>query len=90
MFSIRRVVGTSMLPGLEPGNIVVVRHRVRAIHVGDIVVFSEGGLEKIKRVHKLDAERVYVLGDNLAYSIDSRSFGWIDRRHILGRVVWRR
>jgi len=91
---VRRVAGSSMLPVLKPGQIVValsVRRR-RLPQAGEVVIVSHDGLEKIKRLKQLDkaANRLYVIGDNPVSSTDSRSFGWLPLTSLRARVVWPR
>lgn len=86
---IRRIVGGSMLPHLRPGRIVLGWSKAR-LDIGDIVILSHDGLEKIKRIAHIDGEKLYVRGDNAAESTDSRHFGWVDRTQILAKVVWPR
>jgi signal peptidase I len=38
--------------------------------------------------YRLDDDAYFVMGDNRAQSVDSRAFGEIDRRLILGKVVY--
>jgi signal peptidase I len=59
--------------------------------VGDIVVFRRGGKVFIKRVVKIDpssdGDRYFVKGDNEKDSLDSRVFGWIERKDIIGKLI---
>ncbi|WP_143711925.1 S26 family signal peptidase [Acidimicrobium ferrooxidans] len=87
----RRVVvdGLSMRPALEPGDrLVVGPGRAR---VGRIVVVDLGGGRPlaVKRVAARVRGAVWVVGDDLAHSTDSRSLGWIARGRIHGVVWWR-
>lgn len=86
---LRRVSGKSMLPSLKPGQFVLVSSSVKNVKPGNIVVFNHGGLEKIKRVEKVQKSSVIVLGDNQAHSTDSRDFGSIPNKNILGKVVFK-
>lgn len=87
---VRRVVGSSMAPTLLPGAIVVAFTRPRRLKAGDVVIVRHGGTEKIKRLHAVDAHRVFITGDNQAASTDSRHFGWLARTDVLARVCWPR
>src|SRR5687767_14622256 len=84
---IRRVIGDSMRPVLQPGSIVVAVGLRRPIRSGDVVIVCHGGLEKVKRVLEVHDQHVYLTGDNAAASTDSRTFGWLHVSAIAGRVV---
>lgn len=81
---LRRVVGDSMYPALRAGEIIAA-FKVRSVKPGDIIIFNHG-LEMIKRVKSITDEGVYVLGDNSDHSTDSRMFGLVKNKDILGRV----
>jgi nickel-type superoxide dismutase maturation protease len=85
----RRVVGPSMSPKLRPGKIVLAsplfRRRLRP---GQVVIFEHQGKEKIKRIERLDHGRLFLIGDNLSASTDSRHFGWLTSREVIAKVIW--
>jgi len=89
LFMIRRIVGGSMSPYLTPGKIVF-GWRPKRLKIGDVVILFHDGLEKIKRIDRIDGESLYVLGDNPEASTDSRQFGLVDRNQVLARIVWPR
>src|SRR4051812_31648916 len=84
------VDGDSMRPAIEPGDrLLVLRLRPR---VGDVVALRDPRERTrviVKRVAAIDATGVDVRGDNAAASTDSRAFGRIDARDVLGRAVYR-
>ncbi len=86
LFLLRRVTGTSMLPALKPGTIVIAV-RPRHIRVGDIIIVVHDGLEKIKRITAIQDRHVFVQGDNAAASTDSRQFGWLPIEAVIANVV---
>lgn len=86
---VRRVVGDSMLPTFFAGQVVAIK-QTQQLQVGDVVMIKHGGLEKIKRIARMDTARVYLLGDNPNASTDSRTFGWLGRESVVGKVVWPR
>lgn len=90
MFIIRRVHGSSMMPGLQPGKIVTAVLRFGSLKKGDVIVVRHAGVEKIKRLVDLDVDKIYLEGDNKAQSTDSRHFGWLDKASIRGKVIWPR
>ncbi len=84
-----RVIGHSMEPTLKQNQIVVVSsipYLFRKPKVGDIVVFKRQKYI-IKRITAIRKEQVFVIGDNKKDSRDSRSFGWINKNSILGKVI---
>ncbi|MEO0947503.1 MAG: nickel-type superoxide dismutase maturation protease [Cyanobacteria bacterium J06641_5] len=90
------VENVSMLPTLEPGEEVLVdlgAYRQSLPRVGDIVVATpqvRPGLRAIKRVGEvLPDGQIFLLGDNPAESTDSRVFGAVAPKEILGRVTCR-
>lgn len=87
MIFFRRVAGESMKPNLQPGQIIVGSSR-GAWHVGDIVVARYQGREIIKRVTKSSRDQVWLAGDNPDRSTDSRHFGAVNKRDILGGMKY--
>jgi len=92
------VDGESMLPTLLPGDrLVVVRlPRCWPLRAGWIVAAHDPrrgahGPVMVKRVAPAPAPRgtVRLEGDNAAASTDSRAFGPLDRRLVVGRAVYR-
>lgn len=86
---LRRVVGRSMTPKLEPGQLIVATGWYRHLHPGQVVIIEHEGKQKIKRIEQIDEEeRVFVIGDNLQASTDSRHFGWLDEKEVIGKVLF--
>ena len=96
------VQGTSMEPTLREGQILVLQKSAYWIddpQNGDIVVVQHGTEKYIKRIVACPGEvppgedeilqegRYYIMGDNRAVSVDSRSFGAISKDLILGRII---
>ena len=91
-----RVTGTSMAPLLQPGDEVLVDPRAykrAAPRVGDIVVSQHPYRVDVRLVKRITAilkdGRCLLEGDNPSDSTDSRSFGAVAPRQILGRVISR-
>ncbi len=89
----RRVVvaGSSMEPTLRAGDRLLA---VRALPVASATWWRCAAPDDerrvlVKRVEVLVPEGAVVLGDNRAASTDSRSFGPVPARSVLGRVVRR-
>ena len=80
-----------MSPAFRDGDMVLAgsfSYFLKNPKVGDLVVLKK---EKyiIKRIKKIDGDRFFVEGDNKKESIDSRSFGWISRKDIVGKVIYK-
>ncbi|SRR5581483_8858470 len=87
------VVGESMAPGLLDGDRLLVS-ALGPIRAGDVVALRDPRQPSrvlVKRVAAVDAGRraLTVLGDNPDASTDSRSFGPVPLRAVLGRCVLR-
>lgn len=87
---VRRVHGDSMLPAFRPGRIVVGTGYYSVLKLGDAVIVRHGGLEKIKRVHLISKDHLFLTGDNEEHSTDSRSFGWLHVSAVRAKVLWPR
>ena len=93
MLRLIKVTGDSLYPEYQNGDFVITSKipvLFGTLKAGDVVVFSRQpyGL-LIKRIDHIDdrGSRYYVLGTHL-HSTDSRVFGSIDRRDILGKVIY--
>lgn len=86
MLLVRRVEGLSMTPRYTHGKIVFAS-KLKQPKVGDVVIAKHHRVEIMKRVSQLEEDKVYLLGDNPEESTDSRHFGWLPIKSILGVVV---
>ena len=86
---IYRIEGDSMHPTLEEGDLVLINPHAE-LEIGDIVVARhpfKRSVNIIKRVAEiLSGERYILLSDNLEDSADSRQFGAIAAKDILGKA----
>jgi nickel-type superoxide dismutase maturation protease len=85
------VAGESMAPALQPGDRLLVTPLL-PIRGGDVVALRDPrdrGRVLVKRVAAIGGDGVVVLGDNRAASTDSRDFGPVPARALLGRCFWR-
>jgi nickel-type superoxide dismutase maturation protease len=87
---IRRVSGNSMEPTLKRGSLVWALKWFNTLKVGNVVIFEHQGREKIKRLNKINENKLYLLSDNKDGSTDSRDFGYIDIDKVKAKVIWPR
>lgn len=76
-----------MAPKLRPGQLIVATSLFRKLHPGQVVIVERDNKQLIKRIERIEADKLFVIGDNLAASIDSRQFGWLDRQAVIARVL---
>lgn len=88
-----RVTGESMLPLLRPGDEITFdpfAYRRNSPQIGDIVVAIHPYRDKltiIKRITAIASGEYFLTGDNLKASTDSRHWGYIEAKNILGKVT---
>ncbi len=59
-----------------------------SIHVGEKTFpLSEGQFQRIKFNNVVPDDTVFAIGDNPLHSVDSRDYGFVPIKNILGRVV---
>jgi nickel-type superoxide dismutase maturation protease len=83
-----RVEGNSMLPTLQDGDEVLVKPS-QSYRIGDVIVAKHPFRKTpmIKRVTEISTGgKLFLRGDNPAESSDSRTFGGIAEKDILGKV----
>lgn len=93
-------VGPSMEPTIHTGQLLLVRKYYKEPQVGDVVmILRPDGEQWIKRItaiagetvdgQQIPADHVFVTGDNLDNSYDSRDVGPIPLSQCWGRVLLR-
>jgi nickel-type superoxide dismutase maturation protease len=82
------VEGDSMAPTLLPGDRLLV-WPVRRVRPGQVVAVRHDGRLLVKRVAAVGNLGVEVRGDNPTRSTDSRTFGALPRRAVVGQVLYR-
>ncbi len=87
MFKFLRIQGESMQPDYNDGDFVLIL-RTSRLNAGDVIVFYNrhyGML--IKRVQKITAQGIYVIGTS-SDSLDSRRIGPVNPENVRGKVIW--
>lgn len=89
--AIFKVRDESMEPTLHSGDYVFVNKWHRKLNVGEIIVLRHPleGIYIVKRIKSIDNNAIYVVGDNLNQSEDSRKFGSVDKSRLLGKVMFK-
>jgi signal peptidase I len=99
MLKFIKVSGNSLSPAYKDGDFVLIVkisiffHKInffRRIKAGDIIVFMHPRYGRmIKKVERFlpDKDEIYVLGTQ-EFSVDSREFGPIHSREVIGKVIW--
>ena len=83
-----------MQPSLEPGDRVLVRRlgQTAAPSLGSVVATwhpQQSKLRLIKRLKSVEETGIWLLGDNPAESTDSRQWGAVPMKLLIGEVVSR-
>jgi len=98
-FSFYHIPSVSMSPTLQAGDVVLVdtwAYQQHPATLKDILILkrSQKSMVLAKRLTKIQNKKgnieLFIEGDNTNQSIDSRRFGWVSNKHIIGRVqfVW--
>lgn len=60
------------------------------VKIGDVVVIKDPTTFRLllKRITRTSPQEVFVEGDNHSESTDSNSFGWVNKKYIMGRVLY--
>ena len=93
MVKLLRVTGASLEPIYQEGDFVLISKIpffFKRVREGDVIVFRHevyGAL--IKRIERIDPQQAgyYVLGTR-PDSTDSRIFGIVPQKDVLGKVIW--
>ena len=80
-----------MEPTLSEGDVVLISslpYLFKNPKVGDVIILKR---EKyiIKRITKADRGKFFVEGDNKNESTDSKDFGWVLKKEIFGKVIFK-
>lgn len=89
MVFIRRVVGDSMSPTLKNGQIALC-HQLGSFESGQVVVAFVDNREVIKRINKIENDKIYLTSDNLQHLHGRQYFAVITDTKIVGTVFWPR
>lgn len=80
-----------MYPTLRSGEKIIVINKIFAHPKNDdVVVCLDPRTQRllVKRIQQKKIKKYFVVGDNKRKSTDSRKFGWILEKDILGKVLY--
>ncbi|MBI3033802.1 S26 family signal peptidase [Candidatus Woesearchaeota archaeon] len=75
-----------MEPAFRQGERVLL-FKTRKVKIGDVIVFSNPGMDCIKRVCAINGDSLFVEGDNKLHSTDSRDYGAVRKEQVIGKVI---
>jgi signal peptidase I len=88
-----KISGHSMEPFLKNGDTVLVSDFLYLFinpKINDIVAFKEkNGKVLIKRIKKVKNGKFFLSGDNKNDSFDSKDFGFISNKQIIGKLIYK-
>lgn len=92
-FPLTVIHGYSMFPTYADGDIAIGRRFLfkRAVFKGDVVVIRHPERKDrllVKRVWEASERGVFVLGDNVNNSNDSRNFGYVPVRNVVTKIIY--
>lgn len=76
-----------MEPLIKNNSVLVISffpYLFREPKTGDIIAFKKNKMTFIKRIEKINGQNYFVSGDN---KTDSLEIGWIQKEHILGKLI---
>lgn len=76
---------------LEKDEVITFPYIFSQPRIGDVIVFKHIVPPFIycKKIKKIINDDIWVEGENKEHSIDSRKFGFIKRKNIIGRVIFK-
>ena len=87
-----KIKNDSMVPFLkERDEVLTISYFFFGPKVGDVIVFRQMVPPFIlcKRIVKIINSKIWVEGDNGKKSIDSRNFGFIEKKNIIGKMFFK-
>ena len=86
-----RISGHSMEPTIKNNQFILISkipYFFSEPDVKEIVAFKKNQKVLVKRIIKRTGNKYFLAGDNSKDSLDSRSFGFVSKNDILGKVIY--
>lgn len=87
---VRRVHGHSMLPILPPGTLIFGLRWYLRLKTGQVAVVRVNAREVVKRIARIENDKLFLLGDHQDASTDSRQYGLVPKADVLALVIFPR
>ena len=92
--SIFKVRGRSMLPSFREGDYLLVcniAYLLSSLKKGDVVIARHPSDKQLilKRILKIKDKKYFLAGDNQKDSSDSKNFGKVNRKSLVGKVFFK-
>jgi len=85
-----KVKGDSMLPELTNGDFVIVSKFYWPLKTGHLVVANHPNYQCIiKRIVQISPLKGILLSGTNAASVTTEQMGWVSKKHVLGKVLFR-
>jgi phage repressor protein C with HTH and peptisase S24 domain len=81
-----RVSGDSMSPSYQPGDTLLGWSWFIPM-AGQVVIAEREGMQIIKRVESVSDVQIWLIGDNLSRSTDSRIFGPLSKNTLKAKII---
>ncbi len=87
-----KISGHSMEPTIQNNNIILIKplNQKTSLRPGDIIAFQhpfKKNLILVKKIQSIQENQITLIGINKNYSTDSRFFGPITNKHIIGTAT---
>lgn len=87
---IKRVIATAgETVGIRDGNIIINGEPVDAPEIKSIYYYNRGDFGGLGQKVKVPEDSFYVLGDNSSSSRDSRYWGFVPKKYVIGKAIFR-